>query len=206
MRKLILFFMVAFFGLNLTAASASGAKIILLISEQNIEGPRAAWWASEVDLSATEATLAGKIIEAGYEVVEPQELETIIKKNRAFRILDISERNSVKMASLSKADYIVLGKAVAFSGGTVPQSNMRSCFANLTAKLIRVKDNKVITYLDASGNSVHMDVITGGKEALVNAATNLSQKIINALNKEQGLSKESAVKPEGTETGEKGGM
>ncbi len=189
MRKLILFFVVAFFGLSLTAASASGAKIILLISEQNIEGPRAAWWASEVDLSATEATIAGKIIEAGYEVVEPQELENIVKKNRAFRMLDISERDSVKMAGLSKADYIVLGKAVASSGGTVPQSNMRSCFANLTAKLIRVKDRKIITYLDASGNSAHPDVITGGKEALVNAALNLSPKIIEALNKQAGVSR-----------------
>jgi len=191
MKKLIVFLTVAFLWFSLSAPSADAAnpKIMLLISEQNIEGPRAAWWASEVDLSATEATIAGKMIEAGYEVIEPQELETIIKKNRAFRILDISERDSVKMASLSKADYIVLGKAVASSGGTVPQSNMRSCFANLTAKLIRVKDNKVITYLDASGNSVHMDVITGGKEALVNAALNLSPKIIEALNKQAGVSR-----------------
>lgn len=189
MKRLIMFFAVAFLCFSLSAPSADAAnpKIILLISEQNIEGPRAAWWASEVDLSVTEATIAGKIIEAGYEVVEPQELENIIKKNRAFRILDISERDSVKMANLSKADYIVLGKAVASAGGTVPQSNMRSCFANLTAKLIRVKDNKVITYLEASGNSVHMDVITGGKEALVNAALNLSAKIIEALNKQGGL-------------------
>jgi len=191
MKKLIVFLTVAFLWFSLSAPSADAAnpKIMLLISEQNIEGPRAAWWASEVDLSATEATIAGKMIEAGYEVIEPQELETIIKKNRAFRILDISERDSVKMASLSKADYILLGKAVASAGGTVPQSNMRSCFANLTAKLIRVKDNKVITYLDASGNSVHMDVITGGKEALVNAALNLSPKIIEALNKQAGVSR-----------------
>jgi len=53
----------------------------------------------------------------------------------------------------------------------------------LTAKLIRVKDGKVIAYLDASGSSAHMDVITGGKEALNNAAIDLSAKIIQALNK-----------------------
>jgi predicted ATP-grasp superfamily ATP-dependent carboligase len=208
MRKLTLLFTILILGLSLTAVFAGEGKprVILLISEQNIEGPRDAWWASEVDLSATEATIAAKIIEAGYEVVEPQELENTIKKNRAFRMLDLSEKDSIKMGSLSKADYIILAKAVASSGGTVPQSNMRSCFANLTAKLIRVEDNQVITYLDATGNSVHMDVITGGKEALVNAATNLSQKIINALNKERGLSKESALKPEGIGAAEKAGM
>jgi hypothetical protein len=186
MKKIIIFSLLVtliFIGSIVIARAQGKPKIILLISEQNIEGPRAAWWATEVDLSATEATIAGKIIEAGYEVVEPRELDDIIKKNRAFRMLDISERDSVKMASLSKADYIVIGKAVASSGGTVPQSNMRSCFGNLTAKLIRVKDSKVIAYLDASGNSAHMDVITGGKEALVNAALNLVPKIIEALNK-----------------------
>jgi ArsR family metal-binding transcriptional regulator len=63
---------------------------------------------------------------------------------------------------------------------------MLSCFANRTAKLIRVKDGKVIAYFDASGNSVHMDVITGGKEALTNAAGDLATKITEALNKEGG--------------------
>jgi hypothetical protein len=60
---------------------------------------------------------------------------------------------------------------------------MRSCFANITAKLIRVKDGKVIAYLDAAGSSAHMDVITGGREALNNAATDLAAKIIAVISK-----------------------
>ena len=91
------------------------------------------------------------------------------------------------MGNLSKADYVVLGKAVASSGGPVPQSTRRSCFANLSAKLIRVKNSKVIVYLDAAGNSVHLDMITGGREALVSAATNLVPKLIEAINKQESL-------------------
>ena len=101
-------------------------------------------------------------------------------------MINLSEAKSTKLGNLSKADYVVLGKAVASAGGNVPQSNMRSCFANLTAKLIRVKDGKVITYLDAAGSSAHMDVITGGREALANAAEGLAVKIIDALNKQGG--------------------
>jgi hypothetical protein len=63
---------------------------------------------------------------------------------------------------------------------------MRSCFANLSAKLIRVKDGKVIAYLDAAGNSVHMDVITGGREALANAGEDLATKLVSALSREGG--------------------
>lgn len=167
------------------AEQAQKPKLILLIAEQNIESPQTGWWASEVDLSATEAVIAQKIIEAGYEVLESDRLGDVIKKNKAFRTLELSEKDSLKLGNLSQADYLVLGKAVASSGGTVPQSTMRSCFANLSAKLIRVKDSKVIAYLDAAGSSVHMDVITGGREALASAANNMAPKLIEAVNKQE---------------------
>ncbi len=162
-------------------------KFILLIAEQNIESPQRGWWASEIDLSATEAVITQKIIEAGWVVLEPAQLEEMIKKNKAFRVLDLSEKDSLKLGNLAKADYVVIGKAVASSGGQVPQSTMRSCFANLSAKLVRVKDSKIIAYLDAAGNSAHLDLITGGKEALVSGANNLAAKLIEAVNKQESL-------------------
>jgi len=172
-----------FFVANVFAQETKKVKIILLVSEQNIEGPKAAWWASEVDLSATEATVAKRLIEQGYEIIEPSMLSNTVKEKPAFRMLNIGQEDSVQLGKKAKADYIVLGKAVASSGGNVPQSNMRSCFANITAKLIRSSDGKIIAYLEGSGNTAHMDVITGGKEALVNAGEDLAVKITEALNK-----------------------
>ena len=161
-------------------------KIILLIAEQNIQGPQRAWWATEIDLSTTETVIAKRLIKNGYEIIEPSSAKKIIKQNKAFRNLDLSEGKSIKLGDLAQADYVVLGKAIASSGSKVPQSSMLSCFANITAKLIRVKGGKVIAYLDASGNSAHMDDITGGREALTNAASDLATKITEALNKEGG--------------------
>ena len=158
-------------------------KIILLITEQNIEGPQHAWWASEVDLSALEATVATKLIAEGVEVLEPSALEQVVQKNPAFRKVSINPGASVKMGNLAHAQYVVLGKAVASAGGNVPSSTMRSCYANVTAKLIRVKDGKVVAYLNASGSSAHPDVITGGKEALVSAGEDLAGKLTTALKK-----------------------
>ncbi len=161
-------------------------KVVLLIAEQNIEGPQSAWWLSEVDLSIVELKAAKQLIAQEYEVLEPSNLAKILKQDKAFRLLSLSEAKSVKLGSLAKADYVILGKAVASSGGNIPQSSMRSCFANVTAKLIRVKDGKVIAYLDAAGNSAHMDVITGGREALGNAGDDLAEKIIKALAQDGG--------------------
>jgi hypothetical protein len=185
MKKLIFAFLALLLTWPLLAfAAEQKPKIILLVSEQNIEGPQRAWWASEVDLSTTETALARKLMEQGYEILEPSSLTKVVKQDRAFRLLNLSEEKSVKLGNLSRADYVVLGKAIASAGGNVPQSQMRSCFANITAKLIRVKDGKVIAYLDASGNSAHMDVITGGREALTNAGEDLAAKVADALNKE----------------------
>ncbi|MCU0650615.1 MAG: CsgG/HfaB family protein [Candidatus Omnitrophica bacterium] len=189
MRKFLLItafialsFMPAFSQEAQPAEAVGKAQIVLLVSEQNIDSPRHAWWASEVDLSATEAALATKLLDAGFEVIDPASMSGVIKKEKAFRMLDVSDKSSVKMASLAKADYVLLGKAVASSGGNVPQSSMRSCFANITAKLINVRTGKVIAYLDASGNSAHMDVITGGREALVSAGQSIGIKMVDKLN------------------------
>jgi hypothetical protein len=163
-------------------AQAPAARIVLLISEQNIDSPRQAWWASEVDLSAAEAAIATKLLDSGFEIIEPGSMSDVIEQDKAFRMVNLSDKTSIKMASMAKADYVILGKAVASAGGKVPQSNMRSCFANLTAKLINVKTGRIVAYLDAAGNSAHMDVISGGREALVSAGQNIAAKIADKLN------------------------
>ncbi len=188
MKRIVLISLILSMGFVFSSSYAKDTKtkIILLIAEQNIEGPQRAWWASEIDLSTTEAKVAGQLISQGYEVLEPSSLNQVIKQDRAFRMINLSEGKSVRLGNLVKADYVVLGKAIASAGTNVPQSSMRSCFANVTAKLIRVKDGKVIAYLDAGGNSAHMDVVTGGREALSNAGEDLAAKVIGALNKEGG--------------------
>ncbi len=171
---------------NVFAQETKKVKLILLISEQNIEGPKSAWWASEVDLSATEARLATKLMEKSYEIIEPSVINDTIKQKPGFRVIDIPQEKAVKLGNLAKADYLVLGKAVASAGANIPQSKMISCYANLSAKVIRIKGAKVVGYIDASGNSAHMDKITGGREALVSAAENLSVKVIESLEKAGG--------------------
>ena len=136
MKKLILILWVVALSFSISLAQESpktAPKIILLISEQNIEGPQRAWWASEIDLSATETTIAKRLIEAGFEVLEPSQLTKVLEKERAFRKVDLSDADVTELGNLAQADYVVLGKALASSGANVPQSNFRSCFANLSA-------------------------------------------------------------------------
>jgi len=130
MKKGITLFCLLCLTLAVTFANGAPAKakIILLISEQNIESPQRAWWASEIDLSTTEAAVADALINSGFEIIEPSSLTKIINQRPAFRMVGLSEKKSVKLGNLAKADYVILGKAVASAGGKVPQSNMISCW------------------------------------------------------------------------------
>ena len=168
------------------SAKSDKTTFLLLISEQNIEGPQRAWWMSEVDLSTVESMVAQKLIAGGYEVLEPSVASKQVNISKAFKRADLPENDSVTLGRNLKANYVISGKAVASAGGTVPQSTMRSCYANVTAKLIRVSDGKVVAYLDAAGSTVHPDVITGGREALTNAGQDLADKVINAMAQEGG--------------------
>ena len=167
-------------------AQEEKANILLLIAEQNIEGPQRAWWASEIDLSTVEAKLSGALIAGGYHVLAPSQIKGVLRKEKAFRRINLSNEESIRLAKLSQADYVILGKAMVSAGANVPDSNMRSCFANATVKIIRISDGQIVAYLDAAGNSAHMDVISGGREALLKTAEDLATKIINALNQQGG--------------------
>jgi len=185
MKKILLACLILALCVTASYAEGAKAKIILMIAEQNIGGPQRAWWASEIDLSVTEAVIAQKLIEQGYDILEPSAVSDVVKQNKAFRVVNISNGQSAKLGKSAQADYVVLGKAVASTGGNVPQSNMISCFGNITAKLIRVKDGRVLAYLNASGSSPHMEAVTGGTEALNSAARDLATKIADRLAKEK---------------------
>ncbi len=166
---------------------SSPATFLLMIKEQNIEGPQQAWWASEIDLSTVEARIAQVLNSYNYKVVDPSQLKRLIESRPAFRTIDINEEDSLELAKLENIDYVVLGKAVASAGGTILNSKMRSCFANVTVKLIRVRDGKIVAYLDATASSPHIDVVTGGMQALAKAGTELAEKIVKVLEQEGGV-------------------
>ena len=95
------------------AARLGPPRIALFISEQNIEGPQKSWWASEVDLSATEAAMAQNLIILNCELVEPSVIRKKIKQTPAFRRIGISEEEIINLEGLSEiADYVVIGRPI----------------------------------------------------------------------------------------------
>lgn len=61
------------------------------------------------------------------------------------------------------------------------RTNMRSASATITAKLIRLADRKVVAFVSGSGDAIHLNQITAGKEALEQAAQQAAENLIAQL-------------------------
>lgn len=163
---------------------AAPVKILVLITEQNIGGPQRAWWASEIDLSIVESSLAASLAEAGYQVLDPVSLRPTLQKEPAYRLVRMKECDMADLANLQGAQYVIKGSAVASQGSRAPQSGMRSYYARLSARLIRIKDHATVGAFNIWGKSVHSDVVAGGSEALEDAGRRLALKLLHSLQRE----------------------
>ena len=164
--------------------AAAPARILLLITEQNIGSPQHAWWSSVVDLSIVESSLAQALSEAGYQVVDPESAQSVLKKEPAYRLVRMRECDMTDLANLQGAEYVIKGSAIASQGSRPPQSGMRSYYARVNARLIRVKDHMAVAAFNAWGKSVHSDAVAGGSEALEDAGRALAQKVFHVLKRE----------------------
>lgn len=181
MKRFIVAVSILAVAIGTSLAQGAKPKVILLITEQNIGVPQRAWWAGEIDLSATEAVVAQKLAAAGYEIVDPSSVAGVIKQDKAFRVVNVPEKQKIALAKTGGAPYIVTGRAVASAGNLVPQSNMRSYAAVISARLIRATDGTVMAYFLEQGSSAHIDAVLGGTEALNMAGQRLAERILQAL-------------------------
>lgn len=166
------------------AQEKAPVKLLLLFTEQNIGGPQRAWWASEIDLSIVESSLAAALSEAGFQVVDPEGARPFLQKEPAYRVVRMRECDMTDLANLQEARYVIKGRAIASQGSHPPQSGLHSYFARVTAKVIRVKDHVQVLSLSVWGKSLHADAMAGGSEALEDAGRQLAAKLIQFFKKE----------------------
>lgn len=185
MKRKIFIYTFLFILLNFSWTLAhAGTKVLLLIAEQNIGEHYYYWWggaiAEEVNLSLVESILAQSLTKAGFEVIDPSVMGKL-KVKKPYQHLGLNANEAVELARSYGANLVVLGKALATEGAKLSGTTMVSSSANITAKVVRVKDRKIISYLSASGDSVHPNVVSAGNEALEQAAEELAEKLINEL-------------------------
>lgn len=167
---------------NAEAADAKpAARKIAVIAPEQIEGEWFwfAWGGGQQHI--VQSAIEKALVRAGYEVVDVTALGS-------WRSLDdlVGAKTAAKKGAELGADYVIAGKASAVraSEGTAYGVNVVRASADVTLRLVRVSDGKVIAVEDASAQSGGQAVRAAGKDALKKAGQDAGRKMVNALRSE----------------------
>ena len=121
------------------------------------------------------------LVNAGFEIIDVANIGGRI----SFEDLISPKTATAKGAELG-ADYVVAGKATATksSESTAYGVNVVRANAEITLRLVRVRDGKVLAVEDASALTGGQAVRTAGQEAIKKAAAEAARKMVAALRRQ----------------------
>jgi hypothetical protein len=135
------------------------------------------------EMGGIEATLAEVFGGAGFHVVDPQVLRGKLAPKPAFEMLDLSAGEARNIAEKSDADYVVIAKGTAQLAyhAALADANMQSGQGNVVARLVRVRDGKVVGSTTQHAAEVHIDADTARLNAINSAARLAAETLTRKL-------------------------
>jgi len=153
-------------------------RMMFMIEEQNIGQSTNRFDYLSVDMNITETTLLNKFIENNFECVDPATVKQNIKQDQALTILQGNTQLASAIAKNLGAEVIITGKAVAKVATGINLGGMKSCQANVTARVIKADVATVIATGSQHAAYPHIDEVTGGTEAIKKATNKLADELI----------------------------
>lgn len=156
-------------------------RVMFMIDEQNIGESRDRYHYLSVDMNITENTLLNKFIENGFECVDPATVRQNLQQDQAIAVLQGNTKMAAAIAKKLGAEVVVTGKTIAKVATGFNLGGMKSCQANITARVIKADIATIIATGTAHAAYPHIDEVTGGTEAIKKATNKLSTELINKI-------------------------
>lgn len=135
------------------------------------------------EMGGIEAVMGDAFSGAGYHVVDVNVLKGKLAPKAAMEVLDLSPSAGRSIADKADADLVVIVKGVAKDAyhETIAESGMHSGQANVVARLIRVRDGKLLGASTQHAAQIHIDLDTARLNALNEAARMAAQELTRKL-------------------------
>jgi flagellar assembly FlgT-like protein len=135
------------------------------------------------EMGGIEATVAEVFGGAGFHVVDPAVLRGKLTPKPAFEVLDLSSGEARQIAQKSDADYVVIAKGTAQLAyhADLAGAGMQSGQGNVVARLVRVRDGKVVGSTTQHAAEVHIDADTARLNAINSAARLAAETLTRKL-------------------------
>ena len=156
-------------------------RIMFMIEEQNIAQSTNRFNYLSVDMNITETTLLDKFISNNFECVDPATVRQNIKQDQALAVLQGNTQIASALAKNLGAEVIITGKAVAKVATGINLGGMKSCQANVTARVIKADVATIIATGSQHAAYPHIDEVTGGTEAIKKATNKLADDLISKI-------------------------
>jgi len=153
-------------------------RVLVLIAEQNIGEANNTLNYFNVDLTVAETAIIDVFRNKGFEVVDANQSKENQQRDLVLSALDGSTKAAAAIAAAQHAELIVTGKAVAKVATGFNLGGMKSCQANITARLVSADDAKIIGTASANGKIPHIDEVTGGTLAIQKAAKQCADTLV----------------------------
>lgn len=175
-------------------------RLLLLLSEQNINDPAPRFWWGENPGKAgahAEAAIAKKAEASGYVVVDHSAAAPQIPFRAAIAYQpELNNRDAADIGRLLGADVVIVGKAIAYAISDTGAGGDPSYNATITMKAVLVQNGQEITSGFESAVRQGRNDTEGGREALTAAGIQAAGHLIPSI----GAAWESIVRPSETIT------
>ncbi len=176
--------------MGLLMARKGMPRAMVLIAEQNIgmTAPRAAWMRGQdaqvsADLRIAETTVLDALRTGGFgQLVDPEvAAEKTVQVGGI--VTEITGAQARKLKSLTGAEVIVFGQAVATPRGEVADlgPGWRSCTATISGRAVSTDNGDILASGETTQNAAQLDDLTCGKEAIKKASRAFAQDLVKKI-------------------------
>lgn len=152
-------------------------RVMVMIAEQNIGDTNALHY-FETDLTAAETAIIDVFRNKGFEVVDANQSKENQQRDQVLSALEGNSKAAAAIAAAQHAELIITGKAVAKVATGFNLGGMKSCQANITARLINADDAKIVATALNNAAQPHIDEVTGGTLAIQKAAKKCADTLV----------------------------
>jgi len=153
-------------------------RVMVIIDEQNIGDPTGHFRWFDVNMTAAETAIMQKFMDSDFPVVDPSTVRENIKREQVMAALQGDDKAAAAIGHSFGAEIVITGKAVATVASGFNMAGMKSCQANLTARVVETDVGRVLATASEHAAYPHIDEVTGGTMAIQKAASKLAENLI----------------------------
>jgi len=176
--------------MGLLMARKGMPRTMVLIAEQNVgmAAPRAVWMRGEsalvsTDLRIAEITVLDALKNGGFgQLIDPE-----IAAEKTVQVggiaTEITAAQARKLKSLTGAEVILFGQAIATVRGEMPDlgPGWLSCTATISGRAVNTDNGDILSTAEATQSAAQLDDISCGKEAIKKASRAFGQDMIKKI-------------------------